>query len=61
MIKLLKEGISVELAKTILNWGYGQYISFLEDSVYIKKEIIGKMVTDNVNEILIFEIWYFTT
>ena len=58
MIKMLKEGFSIELAKRIRNGDYSEYISF-SDNVYVKKEIIQKMRENNENEILVFEISYY--
>jgi hypothetical protein len=58
MICLLKNGISIELAKTITKDYYQPYIqyNFDNDNVTIKPQIIEKMSEKGENEILIFEL-----
>jgi len=58
MIKLLKDGFSIELAKTVKN-NYSDQITISDESIEIKKGIIEKMKENNENEILIFEIKYY--
>jgi len=58
MIKLLKEGFSIELAKIVKN-NYSDQITISDESIEVKKEIIEKMKENNENEILIFEIGYY--
>jgi len=58
MIKMLKEGFSIELAKTIKNDEYSNYINITENSIQVEKGIVEKMEDNNINEILIFEIKY---
>jgi len=58
MIRLLKEGFSIELAKTVKN-NYLDQITISDETVKIKKEIIEKMNENNENEILIFEVKYY--
>lgn len=60
MIKMLKEGFSIELAKAIKNGNYSEHISFSNDSMKVTKGIVEKMKENNENEILIFEIQYYT-
>ncbi len=59
MIKMLKEGFSIELAKTIKNGNYSDFIEFGDNYLIIKKGIKEKMIENNENEILIFEIQYY--
>lgn len=58
MIKLLKEGFSIELAKVITNGNYNEYINF-ENELKVKKDILEAMISNEENEILIFEIQYY--
>lgn len=58
MIKMLKEGFSIELAKTIKN-NYLDQITISDESIEVRKNIIEKMKKNNENEILIFEIQYY--
>ena len=60
MIKMLKEGFSIELAKTIKNGDYSDYINMF-DTLKVEGGIIQKMKENNENEILIFEIGYYIT
>jgi hypothetical protein len=57
IIKMLKEGFSIELAK-IVKSNYLEYIDLL-DSLRVNDDIINKMKENNENEILIFEISYY--
>ncbi|CAC9609934.1 Helicase conserved C-terminal domain protein [uncultured Gammaproteobacteria bacterium] len=57
IIKMLKEGFSIELAK-IVKSNYLEYINLL-DSLIVNDDIINKMKENNENEILIFEIGYY--
>ncbi|OVE74887.1 hypothetical protein BVX95_00935 [archaeon D22] len=59
MIIMLKEGLSIELAKTLLKKKYENFVSFDNDSLFIQKEIMEKMKDNNENEILIFEVQYY--
>ncbi len=58
MIKMLKEGFSIELAKTIKSGNYSEYID-ISDTLKVDNGIIQKMKDNNENEILIFEISYY--
>lgn len=58
MIKMLKEGFSIELAKAIKTGNYSSYID-LSGDLKVKHEIIQKMQENNENEILTFEIQYY--
>lgn len=58
MIKMLKEGFSIELVKAIKNGDYSTYINLSSD-LKVRNEIIQKMKENNENEILIFEIQYY--
>ncbi|MEI6528671.1 MAG: DEAD/DEAH box helicase family protein, partial [bacterium] len=60
VIRLLKEGFSIELAKCIIKEIYKDYISLDEDVVAVKNEIIDEMKKEKENELLIFEIKYHT-
>ena len=60
MIKMLKEGFSIELAKAIKNGDYSEFIK-IEDIIKVENGIIQKMRENNENEILIFEIGYYIT
>jgi hypothetical protein len=57
VICLLKNGFTLELAKTILNTKYEKFIKIdIEEGSYeLKKEIIEIMIKSNLNEIIIFE------
>jgi len=59
MIKMLKEGFSFELAKAVKSKYYDEYVSFSNNSIMVNKDIIGRMKTNNENEILIFEVEYY--
>ena len=59
MISMIKEGFSMELAKTIKNGDYNEYISFSDESIEVKIGIMEKMKENDENEILIFEIQYY--
>lgn len=58
MIKLLKEGFSIELAKIIKSGLYDDYIN-LENDLIVNSNIISAMEDNNENEILKFEIQYY--
>ena len=58
MIKLLKEGFSIELAKVIKTGIYDDYIN-LENDLIVNNNIIRAMEENNENEILKFEIQYY--
>lgn len=58
MIKLLKEGFSIELAKIVKN-KYSDQITVLNDTVMVKRKIIEKMRCNNENELLIFELKFY--
>ncbi len=60
MIKMLKEGFSIELAKAITSGDYSKYIN-MSDNLKVESSIIQKMRENNENEILIFEIGYYTS
>ncbi|NCA93786.1 MAG: DEAD/DEAH box helicase [Sphingobacteriia bacterium] len=60
MIKMLKEGFSIELAKAIKNGDYSEYID-MSDTLKINIGIVQKMKDNNENEILIFEIQYYVS
>ena len=59
MISMIKEGFSIELAKTIKNGNYGDYISFNVENIEVKAGIKDKMKENGENEILVFEIQYY--
>ena len=59
MIKMLKEGFSFELAKLIKKGNYSEYVN-ISEKIEVKTGIIKKMRENNENEILIFEIEYYT-
>lgn len=58
MIKLLKEGFSIELAKVIKSGLYDDYIN-LENNLIVNSNITRAMEENNENEILKFEIQYY--
>lgn len=58
MIKLLKEGFSIELAKVIKSGLYNEYIN-LENDLRVNSNIIQAMEENNENEILKFEVQYY--
>lgn len=58
MIKMLKEGFSIELAKVIKHGNYSEYLDFSND-LQVRNEITRKMKENDENEILIFEIQYY--
>lgn len=58
MIKMLKEGFSIELAKVIKHGNYSEYLDFSND-LQVRNEITQKMKENDENEILIFEIQYY--
>lgn len=58
IIKMLKEGFSIELAKAIKNGDYSKYVD-ISDSLKVKSTIVQKMKENHENEILIFEIQYY--
>lgn len=58
MIKMLKEGFSIELAKTIKNGNYSEYVD-MSNTLKVNHGIIQKMKENKENEILIFEIQYY--
>lgn len=62
-ICLIKNGISMELAKCLLSAKYEKYLQFdlRSNSVKIGKEVIPKMESENENEILIFEVQFHAT
>ena len=58
MIKMLKEGFSIELAKAIKDGEYSEYIE-IADTLKVKVGITEKMKGNNENDILIHEIQYY--
>lgn len=60
MIRMLKEGFSIELAKTIEN-NYSDQITISDESIEVRESIVEKMKENDENEILIFEIGYYTS
>lgn len=58
MIKLLKEGFSIELAKVIKTGLYDHYVNF-ENDLIVNGNIIQAMEKNDENEILKFEIQYY--
>lgn len=60
VICLLKNGISIELAKRLLSGKYDQYIIFnLEtDEVKVKREALQAMEQEGENQILVFELQF---
>ncbi|WP_323587517.1 DEAD/DEAH box helicase family protein [Aliarcobacter butzleri] len=58
MIKLLKEGFSIELAKVIKTGLYDHYVNF-ENDLIVNSNIIQAMEENDENEILKFEIQYY--
>lgn len=60
IITLLKNGFSIELAKTITKKEYQNLvvINYLLDEIIIRDEIINEMEINGENKILIFEIKY---
>jgi len=58
MIRMLKEGFSMELTKVIMK-SYCEYIDADKDFLKVKREIIDRMKSNGENEILIFEIQYY--
>lgn len=60
IITLLKNGFSIELAKTITKEEYQNLvvINYLLDEIIIRDEIINEMEINGENKILIFEIKY---
>ncbi|RXK00434.1 hypothetical protein CRU98_04560 [Arcobacter sp. CECT 8986] len=58
MIKLLKEGFSIELAKVIRSGNYNDYIN-LDHDLKLRSGIVQAMQDNNENEILKFEIQYY--
>lgn len=60
VICLLKNGISMELAKCLLGGKYNEFLAFnlANDEVSIKKSALDAMAVNNENKILIFELQF---
>ena len=63
VICLLKNGISMELAKCLLSGKYNQYFSIdlATDTVRIQRSAIEAMELENENKILVFELGFHAT
>ncbi|HWU66838.1 MAG TPA: hypothetical protein VNZ84_07490, partial [Methylophilus sp.] len=58
VICLLKNGVSVELTKILVDKKYRAYVTFdlINDRVEISQRIHGILENDDVNKVLLFEL-----
>jgi len=60
LIMMLKDGFSMELAKKMKEDEYSKYINILDGHINVDYNIVEAMHLNNENEILIFEVQFFT-